>query len=97
VPAQHEKELLVSGGVTLVVLVDDQVARRTGRPGSHSERRDAQAVPDRPVMTAYVGKFLDLVQMRNQVTSHGPSDRRGLPRPGENPHLPACPRLDCLV
>src|SRR6185437_2937062 len=29
-----------------------------------SERRDAQVVPDRPVATARVRKFLDLIQMR---------------------------------
>jgi hypothetical protein len=31
VAAQHEKELLVSGGIILVVLVDDEVARRMDR------------------------------------------------------------------
>src|SRR4029077_10289832 len=81
VAAEHEKELLVSGGVILVVLVNDEVTRRTGRPGSHSERRDAQMVSDRPVVTADVRKFLDLVQMRNRVTSHGLIHRRRPPGP----------------
>jgi len=59
VTAQHKKELLVSGGVILVVLVDDEVARSAGRPSSYSERRDAQFMPDRPIVTARVSKFLD--------------------------------------
>src|SRR5262249_20877792 len=80
VAAQHEKELLVSGGVILVVLVDDEVARRMGRPGGHSERRYAQVVPDRPIVTADVRKFLDLVQMRNRIPSHRPTYRRRSPR-----------------
>ena len=41
VAAQHKKELLVSSRVTIVVLVNDPVARCTGRPRSHSECRDA--------------------------------------------------------
>src|SRR5215831_15534996 len=80
VAAQHEKEFLVSGGVILVVLVYDEVTHSTGRPSSHSERRDAQVVSDRPIVTACVRKFLDLVQMRNRVTSHGPTHRRRPPR-----------------
>jgi hypothetical protein len=71
VAAQDEKEFLVSGGVVLVVLVDDGVARGVGSPSSHTERRDAQLVPDRPIVTACVLEFLDSVQMRNHVTSHG--------------------------
>jgi hypothetical protein len=71
VAAQHEKELLVSGGVVLIVLVDDEVAGSAGRPSSHSERGDAQVMSDRPIMTACVAEFLDLVQMRNRVNSHG--------------------------
>jgi hypothetical protein len=41
-------------------------------------------VPDRPIVTADVRKFLDLVQMRNRVTSHGPpivAVRRGPAKP----------------
>ena len=79
VAAQHEKELLVSGGVVLVVLVDDGVARDMGRPSRHSERRDAQVVPDRPVVAPDVLELLDLVQMCNRVTSHG-THRRGQAR-----------------
>jgi hypothetical protein len=72
VASQHEEELLVCGGVALVVLVDDQVARSTGRPCGNTERRDAEVVSDRPVVTAPVRKLVDLVQMRNRVTSHEP-------------------------
>src|SRR5262249_58112300 len=72
VAAHHKEELLVSGGVILVVLVDDKIACGAGCPGGHSERRDAQMVPDRPIVTACVRKLLDLVQMRNRVTSHEP-------------------------
>jgi hypothetical protein len=73
VAAQHQEELLISGGVALVVLVDDALARRACRPSSHSKRRDAQVVSNRPIMTACVGEILDLVQLRDRVTSHGPS------------------------
>ena len=71
VAAQHEKELLVRSGVVLCVLVDDEVARGTGRPSSYSERRDTQVVSDRPIVTACVAEFLNIVQMRDLVTNHG--------------------------
>lgn len=51
---EHEKELRVSGGVVLVVLVNDEIARGMGGPGSRSERRNAQVVSDRPIVTARV-------------------------------------------
>ena len=70
VASQHEEELLVCGGVALVVLVDDQVARGMGSPSGNPERRDAEVVSDRPVVTAPVRELVDLVQMRNRVTSH---------------------------
>ena len=57
VAAQHEKQLLVRGAVALVVLANDEVTRRAGRPGSRSERCDAQVVQDRPVVTACVREF----------------------------------------
>jgi hypothetical protein len=47
------------------VLVDDEGARGTGRPSSYSKRRDAQVVANRPIVTACVAEFLDIVQMRN--------------------------------
>ena len=70
--AQHEKEFLVSGWVVLVVLVDDAVTCSIGRPSSHSERCDPQVMSDRPIVAPCVCELLDLVQMRNRVTSHGP-------------------------
>src|SRR6266545_5536423 len=73
VAAQDEEQLLVCCRVALVVLVDDEVSRCMGSPGGHSERGDAQVVSDRPIVTACVVKFLDLVQMRNRVCSHGPA------------------------
>ena len=73
VAAQHEKELLVRGGVALVVLVDDEVSSCTRSPSSHSERRDTEVVSDRQIATAGVVKFLYPVQMRNRVSSHGPA------------------------
>jgi hypothetical protein len=97
VAAHDEKELLVSGGIVLVVLVDDGVARRTGRPSGHPERRDAQVVPDRPVVTACVRKFLDLVQMRNRVTSHGPPIVVVRPGPAETRQVPGLCSSACLV
>jgi hypothetical protein len=42
-----------------------------GDPRRHAERRDAQVMSDRPKVTAGVGEFLDLVQTRNRVSSHG--------------------------
>jgi hypothetical protein len=69
--AQHKKELLVSTGVVLVVLVNDPIARGARSPSSHSEGRDAQVMPDWPIVTACIAEFLDLVQMRNRVISHG--------------------------
>jgi hypothetical protein len=69
--AQHKKELLVSTGVVLIMLVNDPIARGARRPSSHSEGRDAQVMPDWPIVTACIAEFLDLVQMRNRVISHG--------------------------
>jgi hypothetical protein len=77
VASQHEEELLVCGRVALVVLVDDQVARGMGRPGGGTEGRNAEVVPDRPIETAPVGQLVDLIQMRNSVTSHETPFRRG--------------------
>ena len=53
------------------MLVNDAVARRARSPSSHSEGRDAQVVPDRPIVTTCIAEFLDLVQMRNRIISHG--------------------------
>ena len=68
--SHDEEELLVRRRVALVVLVDDQFARGTGRPRGGAERRDAEVVPDRPVVTAPVDQLVDLIQMRNRVTTH---------------------------
>jgi hypothetical protein len=54
------------------VLVDDQIARRTRCPSGSTESRDAEVMSDRPVETAPVRKLVDLVQMRNGVSSHQP-------------------------
>jgi hypothetical protein len=54
VASQHEEELLVCGGVALVVLVDDEVALGTRCPGGNTERRDAEMVSDRPVVAGLV-------------------------------------------
>src|SRR5215831_2977120 len=67
VAAQHEKELLVGGRIAFLVLVDDEVARGAGCQGSHSERRDAQVLPYRRVVTSCVREFVDLVEMSNSV------------------------------
>jgi hypothetical protein len=59
------------------VLIDDQVARGTARPRRGTERRDAEVVPDRPVETTHVDQFVDLVHLRDRVTSHQTPISRG--------------------
>jgi hypothetical protein len=50
-----------------------------------SERRDAEVEPDRPVETTPVDQFVDLVHIRNRVTSHEtPFNRGRSPRPTES-------------
>jgi hypothetical protein len=70
VAPQYEEELLVRSGIAGVMLVDDLVTRGTSGPGGNTERCDAEVVSDRPVVTAPVRKLVDLVQMRNRVSSH---------------------------
>jgi hypothetical protein len=80
VASQHQEELVVCGRVALVVLVDDEVACGMTRPHGGTERRDAEVMPDRAVVTAHVDVLVDLVQMRDAVTSHEISFSRGRSR-----------------
>jgi hypothetical protein len=50
---------------------DLQARPGVARLGSRSERRNAEVVPDRPIVTARVRELLDLVQPRNRIPSHG--------------------------
>ena len=69
VPALDEVELLLPV-VRLVVLVDDPVARRPGRPRRRAERGDPQVVPHGAVGLATVVQLLDLVQSCNRIVAH---------------------------
>jgi hypothetical protein len=74
--AQHKKELLVSTWVVLVVLVNDPIARGVRSPSSHSEGRDAQVMPDWPIVTACIAEFLDLKRRHDPVPHYS---RHGQP------------------
>ena len=63
-----EVELLIL--VRLVVLVDDPVARVVARPRVDAEGRDAEVVADGSPRTAPVVRFVDLVEVRDRVTTH---------------------------
>src|SRR3954471_15428653 len=69
-PLQNDVQLLGRVRLGLVVLVDDPVARVTGRPGVDTEGRDAEVVPDRSKRLAPVVPLVDLVQSRDCVVPH---------------------------
>src|SRR5207253_7197934 len=93
-PAQNDVKLLVRVRLRLVVLVDDPVARVTGRPRVDAEGRDAEVVPDGSPWTAPVVHLVDLVEVRDRVPTHEtPSRRRHSPNhpsvTQEKPRAPA--------
>src|SRR5690606_34146378 len=54
VATQYNEELLIGGGVALIMLVDDRTSGRPGAPGRHPECRDAKAMSNRPVVALSV-------------------------------------------
>src|SRR3954447_6847389 len=67
---KNHVQLLSRVRLGFVVLVDDSVARVTGRPGCDTEGRDAEVVPDRSKWLAPVVYLVDLVQSRDCVVPH---------------------------
>jgi hypothetical protein len=54
----------------LVILADDPLARGTRGPCVDSEGRDAEVMAYRPPGTAVVVDLVNLVQLRDRVTTH---------------------------
>src|SRR5512132_2419726 len=65
----HDVELLVSG--IFLVLVDQPIARRLGRPGVHTERGDAEVMTDGPyrALTDRL-ELADVVDVIDRPVSH---------------------------
>src|SRR6478752_1362527 len=80
--ALHEVELLVSILPTLVVLIDDSVARLATGPGVDAEGPDTEVVADWSRRTAAVADLVDLVEVRHCVATHRASCIVVLGNPG---------------